>query len=373
MNRKDISEIKKQLNPDRCCLTRICGCYVDAEKQRKTELSQIFLSLAEEEMFKYFDILRKTLSGTVGRNLLSMEFPLEAEAEGSQHEFLRKLVKSRLTDDTLLDAFYQQVIEKFDYAENYYIILVHGVYDIPGKATDGMEMFDASDEVYEHIICSICPVNLSRAGLCYNTETNAIEDRIRDWIVEMPETGFLFPAFTDRGSNLHEILYYAKKAEKSHSEFAYDLLGCTPPLSPTGQKDSFNALVEETLGEACSYETVVNIHEKLSELIENAKEEPDPVILTKSEVRRVLEESGADEEHLSSFDETYDTTAGENTALMAANITNAKTMEIESSEIKVRVSPEQSKLIETRVIDGRKCLVIPLDGEVTVNGIAVRV
>ena len=373
MNRKDIAEIKKQLKEDRCCLTRICGCYVDAEKQRKTELSQTFLSLPQEEMFKYFDILKKTLSGTVGRNLITAAFPLEAEAEGSAHEFLRLLVKSRLDDPELLNRFYQMVIEKFDYTENYYIILVHGVYDIPGKSSDGLEMFDASEEVYEHIICSICPVSLSKAGLCYNAETNRIEDRIRDWIVDMPETGFLFPAFTDRGTNLHEILYYAKKAEQNHAEFVYDMFGCTPPLPPTVQKDSFNAVVEETLGDECTYETVVNIHEKLSEIIENMKDEPDPVILNKSEVRRVLEESGADDEKMSSFDETYDNTAGENTSLMAANITNTKTMEIASSEIKIRVSPEQAQLIETRVLDGRKCLVIPLDQEVTVNGIAVRV
>ena len=373
MNRKDISEIKKQLSEDRCCLTRIRGCYVDAEKHIKTELSQTFLSLQEEEMFKYFDILKKTLSGTIGRNLITIEFPLEAEAEGSMHEFLRALVRSRLEDEDLLVRFYQTIIEKYDYMENYYIILVHGVYDIPGKSSDGFEMFDASEEVYEHILCSICPVNLSKAGLCYNVETNAIEDRIRDWIVEMPETGFLFPGFTDRSTNLHEALYYAKKAEKNHAEFAYDLFGTAPPLPPSVQKDSFNAVVEETLGENCSFETVVNIHEKLSEWIENAKEEPDPVILTKSEVKRVLEESGADEEDLSAFEETYDNAAGKDTTLMAANITNVRTMEIASSEIKVRVSPEQAKVIETRVIDGRKCLVIPLDGEVTVNGVAVRV
>ena len=373
MNRKDIAEIKKLLKPDRCCLSRIRGCYVDAEKTRKAELDQAFLSLPEEEMFKYFDILKKTLSGTIGRNLLSMEFPLEEEAEGGKHDFLRRLTKSRLEDEDLLDEFYQQVIEKYDYMENYYIILVYGVYDIPGKSSDGLEMFDASDEIYEHIICSICPVNLSKAGLFYNMETNAIEDRIRDWIVEMPETGFLFPAFTDRGTNLHEILYYAKKAEQSHAQFAYDLLGVKAPLSPSGQKESFNAVVEETLGENCSYDTAVNIHEKLGEMIEAMKDDPDPVVLTKAEVRHVLEESGADEEQLSTFDETFDTAAGEGTSLMAANITNVKTMEIESNEIKIRVSPEQSKLIETRVIDGRKCLLIPLDQEVKVNGISVKV
>ena len=192
MNKKEISEIKKQFSPANCAITRICGCYVDADKNKKTELKEAFLSLSEEEMFKYFEIFKKTLSGTLGKNLMNMEFPLEEEMEGGRHEFLMKLRKSKLKDDALLESFYDKIIENYDYPENYYIILIHAVYDIPGKTSDGIEMDDASEEIYEHILCSICPVKLSKAGLCYNAEANLIQDRIRDWIVEMPENGFLF-------------------------------------------------------------------------------------------------------------------------------------------------------------------------------------
>ena len=187
MNKKEISEIKKQFTPENCSLTRICGCYVDGEKNKKTELKEAFLSLSEEEMFKYFEIFRKSLSGTIGKNLMNMEFPLEQETEGGTQHFLMKLRESKLTDDALVESFYDKIIENYDYPENYYIILIHGVYDIPGKSSDGAEMFDASDEIYEHIMCCICPVKLSKAGLCYNAETNSIQDRIRDWIVELPD------------------------------------------------------------------------------------------------------------------------------------------------------------------------------------------
>mgnify|MGYP002765853500 CR=1 FL=1 len=193
MNKKEISEIKKQFTPENCSLTRICGCYVDGEKNKKTELKEAFLSLSEEEMFKYFEIFRKSLSGTIGKNLMNMEFPLEQETEGGTQHFLMKLRESKLTDDALVESFYDKIIENYDYPENYYIILIHGVYDIPGKSSDGAEMFDASDEIYEHIMCCICPVKLSKAGLCYNAETNSIQDRIRDWIVELPDVAFLFP------------------------------------------------------------------------------------------------------------------------------------------------------------------------------------
>ncbi len=203
MNKKECNEIKKLFTPSGCAITRICGCYVDAEKNKRTELKEAFLSLPEEEAFKYFTIFRSGLSGTVGKNLINMEFPLAAEAEGGTQNFLLKLRDSELKDDGLIEEFYDKIIEHYDYGENYYIILVHCAYDIPAKATDGMEMFDASDYVYEFIQCTICPVKLSKAGLCYNSVTNVIENRTRDWLVEAPIQGFLFPAFNDRNTDIH--------------------------------------------------------------------------------------------------------------------------------------------------------------------------
>ena len=323
-------------------------------------------------MFKYFDIFRKTLSGTLGKNLINMEFPLAQESEGGTQHFLMKLRESKLQDDDIAEAFFDKIIEHYDYAENYYIILIHAVYDIPGKSTDGSEMFDASDEIYDHILCSICPVNLSKAGLCYNAETNNIEDRIRDWIVEMPDLGFLFPVFNDRSTDIHGILYYTKNAEQLRSAFVDELLGCTTPLSAGGQRDSFNALIEETLGDDCAYETVVNIHEKLGELVEAQKELPDPVVLTRSEVKRLLEDCGVNEEKLEMFDHQYEAAAGESASLMAANLTNTRRMEIKTPDVVIHVNPERADLVETREIDGRRCLVIPMEDNVEVNGIHVR-
>ena len=371
MNKKEISEIKKQFTPANCAITRICGCYVDGEKNKKTKLKEAFLSLSEEEAFKYFEIFRKTLSGTIGKNLINMEFPLEQEKEGGTQEFLLRLRESKLQDDALVDEFYDRVIDSYDYGENYYIILIHAVYDIPGKSSDGLEMFDASDEIYDHILCSICPVKLSKAGLCYNAETNHIEDRIRDWIVEMPDLGFLFPVFNDRSADIHGILYYSKNAEQLRSTFVDQLFGCEVPLSAGGQRDTFNTLVEETLGEDCAYDTVMNIHEKLNEWVESQKDSPDPAILTKPEVKRLFEECGVEEEKLEDFDARYEATAGEDASLMAANITNTRRMEIKTPDVVIHVDPDRAELVETQVIDGRRCLVIPMEDNVEINGIRV--
>ncbi len=371
MNKKEIAEIKRQFTQDNCAITRICGCFVDGEKQKKAEVKEAFLSLPEEEMFKYFDIFKKSLSGTIGRTLMPMEFPVEAEGEGGTQEFLMNLKRSGLTDDELLESFYDKVIEFYDSDECYYIILIHGVYDVPGRGSDNLDMFDASDEVYEHILCCICPVTLSKAALCYSEETQTIQNRTRDWVVEMPEVGFLFPLFRDRSADVHGLLYYAKKPEQMHTDFIDQMFGCEPPMSPGNQKDSFNALVEETLQEDCSYDTVVNIHEKLNEWIEAQKDEPDPVVLTRSEVRRLLEESGAPDDKMAAFDETYSTTAGEDQSLTASNLTNAKRMEIKTNEVVIHIAPERADILTPQMVNGRRCLVIPMDDGVEVNGIRV--
>lgn len=372
MIKQEISEIKKLFTPKNCSITRICGCYVDGEKNKKTELKEAFLALPEEEMFKYFEILRKTLSGTLGKNLLTLEFPLASESEGGTQEFLLRLRDSRLKDEALLEAFYDKIIETYEYVGNYLILVIHDVYDVPGKTSDGIDMEDASDEVYEYILACVCPVNLSKPGLSYNAVENTFQNRIRDWVVGMPETGFLFPAFNDRSADLHSTLYYSKDSEDLKEGFVEQLLGCPLPLSAGGQKETFHALIEETLGETCDIEVVKNIHEKLNEMVQEHKEDPEPLVLDKNEVKTIFASSGVDNDKMAEFDRHYDETAGENTSLFVSNVVNTRTFEVKTPDVVIKVNPERTDLIETRNINGRNCLVIELNGSVEVNGITVR-
>ena len=372
MNKKEVLEIRKQFTPANCAITRIAGCYVDHEKNKKMESKSAFLSLPEEEAFKYFDIFKKTLSGTMGKNMLNMEFPIDQEMPGGTQEFLMKLKASKLEDDMLLEEFYDKVIATYEYAENYYIILIHAMYDVPGRSSDNMEMFDASDEVYEYLVCSICPVSLSKAGLSYNAESNCIQDRIRDWVVDMPDKVFLFPAFNDRSTDIHGVLYYTKKSEDLQPELIEQLLGARMPMSANTQKETFQMLIEDTLGEDGDYETIRNIHDTLNDMIEEHKEEPEPLQLDKTDVRKVFEKSGVSSEKMECFDQNYEETAGEKTSLLATNITETKKFQIETPDIVIKVNPERADLIETRVIDGRQCLVIAVDDHIEVNGVNVR-
>ena len=368
MIKQEIAEIKKLLNPKKCSIDRICGCYVDGEKNKKTQFSQAFLSLPEEDMFKYFEILKKALSGSIGKNLLNLEFPLSSE------EFLYRLKESGLKDDALLEQFYDQIISTYEYVGNYLILLVHDVYDVPKRTTDNMENEDASEEVYEYVLACICPVELSKPGLSYNPEENAFQNRIRDWVVSMPQMGFLFPAFNDRATDLHGVLYYTKDGDDLKDGLVDAILGCPLPLSAGSQKETFHTIIEETLEDACDIEMVKNIHEKLTEMVEEhkIKEDPAPLILDKNEVKTILADSGVSNEKLAHFEEHYEEAAGDDTPLFVSNVMNGKSFEVKTPDVVVKVKPERTDLIETRVIDGRQCLVIALDGTVEVNGITVR-
>lgn len=372
MIKQEINEIKRLFTPNSCSITRICGCYVDGEKNKKTEFKEAFLSLPEEEIFKYFELLRKALSGSFGKNLLNLGFPTDSETDGGTQEFLFRLRESKLKDEALLEEFYDRIIASYEFVGNYLILLIHDAYDVPGKTTDGLTMEDASDTVFEYILCCICPVVLSKPGLSYDAEINEFHNRMRDWVVNMPETGFLFPAFNDRTSDIHSVLYYSKNPEELHSEFVEGILGCALSLSAGVQKEAFQTIIEETLGEDCEYAVVKSIHENLTEMIEEHKEIPEPLTLDKKEVKRLLEKSGVEEEKLTDFEKLYDAAAGEDTALFVDNVASIRTFEVKTPDVVVKVNPERADLVNTMMVDGRKCLVIEINDQVEVNGINVK-
>ena len=333
MNKKEISEIKKLFTTTHCAVTRICGCYVDAEKNQKTKLKEAFLSLPEEEMFKYFNIFRKSLSGTLGKNLVQMEFPLEQEASGGTQEFLLQLRNSQ----------------------------------------PAITWAPASDEIYDHILCSICPVKLSKPGLHYNADANTIENLIQDWIVEAPDIGFLFPAFTDRNTDIHNLMYYSKKPDVIQTDIINNLLGCRIPLSAKTQKETFQTIIEETLDNTCDFETVMAIQENLNEMIEERKEDPEPLTLDKYEVKRLLADSGVENEKLEEFDDLYaSVVSDEQAGFVASNVASTRSYEIRTPDVIIKVSPDKAQLIESKVIDGIPYLMIQATDQVEINGIAVK-
>lgn len=371
MIKKEINEIKSQFSIDDCGILRLCGCYVDGEKNKVTSINETFLNLPDEERHKYFDIFKKTLSGTQGKNLIEMQFTIDSYLDEGARTFLYKLRDSELKNETILDSFYDKIIESYDYPGNYIILLINQVYDVPQVTADNIENDDASDEVYSYILCSICHVSLSKPGLGYSKDDNSFHNQEQFHMIDVPDIGFLFPAFNDRSEDGDKVLYYSKDANAFQQEFLDRVLDCEVPLPAANQKETFQMLVTDTLGEECDLETIKNIHENLNEMIEEKKGYPEPTMLDKTSARELLEKSGVKEEKLKNFEEHFEEAAGQDGKLMATNIAETRKFEVKTPDVIVKINADKTDLVETRVIDGRQCLVIQIDEILEVNGIAV--
>ena len=371
MDKKAIAEIRKLMTLKNCRIDRIRGCYVDENREIVTELHETFLALEESTVEKYCEIFRQTLGGKPGKNLFNLEFPLEEEAPGGRQDMLNRLLQSGLEDKALVRAFFDKVIETAAFPEKYLILLAHGVYDIPGRTSDGIDMEDASDYVYSFVLCSLCPVILLKEGLCYDSETRSFLDRRNDWAVQRPDTGFLFPSFNDRGTDLHQSLFFARRPDELHEEIPAELLGCPMPLPEEDQRGVFKNVVEVTLGRDCDFENVKNVHEAIGQIVEEEKDSGEPARIEKVQLRRILYENGAPQESLETFDQAFDEAVGEGGSLMAENVADIKKLEIKTPSLRITVKAEMADMIRTRFIDGVEYLTIPVADDIEVNGIRI--
>ena len=373
MNTSEISEIKKRFTKTRISASKIVGCYVTgAEREIKTYIDELFLNLSEEEQFKYLEIMRKSLSGTLGKNLLNLPFETEQELEGGMQRSLLALRDSELKSKEMLDAFYAKVIESYDYAGNYLILLFYDAYDVPVKTEDGIKN-DESDEVFKYILCAICPVELSKPGLSYHEDENRIANRTRDWVVESPENAFMFPAFNDRSTDIHNLLFYVKDTDEMHGELIDAVLGCTKKVPTDKQRETFREIVSAVVNEIPEYETfelVRNLNDTLAELVEDEEE---TVVLKPKDIERVFKDSGVKEEHLGTVSEAVSECIGPDGELDAQGLVETRKLSMKAGDLAISVKPESADLIEIRVIDGRKYIVIPMDVDIEVNGVMRRI
>ena len=382
MIKKEINEIKSLFDTlQECGILKLAGCYVNGEKEKVKTFSESFYNLPEEEMYKYLEIFRRTLAGTPGKNLLDMSFMSSEETQDRGKGLLNALKKSELKDDSLLEKFYDKVIENYNYVGNYLILLIHQAYDVPGMTTDGIEMDDASDEVYNYILCSICPMKLTKPGLGFDDDLGEIHTMRQIFAVELPDNGFLFPAFNDRSSDDDAILFSSRKTDLMQDAFLENVLDVTATLPAKQQKEGFTEFVSDVLGEESSFETVLSIQENLKEAVEDKKIEAagETVYFDKETVRDVFEKSGVSNEKLETFDKKFDEQfevqkTGERQVeakLFADNVAPVRSFEVRNKSMVLRINSKHTDIIDTKVVDGKKCLVIELTEDMTVNGIPV--
>lgn len=371
MNKKEILELRKTFRLEECNISRIATCYVTSEKEKILEKSQAFLSLPEEEAFKYFDILKQALSGTVGKNLYTLKTNSIHPADESPQK-LETLRKYHMNDEGMLTDLFDSIIGSYDSSENYLIIVVNGLYDIPGVTSDDQELEDASDEVYSYILTCICPVELDEPGLSIDCTKPAILDKERDWMVKSPVNALLYPAFTDRATDIHHALYFAKKAENSQDDFLKELIGSEMMLSDKEEHEWFLDTLNHAHEEQMPLETAKEIHTKLVEKSLEKENLPSAGMLSKKELLQVIDkELNADQ--VKDIDEDYDKTVGKENDITIKNLVNPKKMVIQTGTAKVEIDSDYADMVETKRIDGRLYLAVPLtSNDILVNGCAVR-
>ena len=398
MNKKDVMELKRRLKKDQCTFTKMCGCYVNGNKEKILTFQETFLNLEEEEFYKYLEIARKVLSGTVGNNLLELSFPLEEEEPGHRQHSLMAIRADGLKNTELVDILYDQIIQYYDFVGNYLILLFHDAYDVMTKTSDGISV-DESEEVFEYILCAICPVELSKPGLGYLEGENRIGSRIRDWVVGVPEQGFIFPAFTDRSTDIHSVMYYTKNAKDTHPELMEGVLGCASIRTGMEKKKAFqeiilNAVPDEDKAKNLLLDMQSEINDYVIEQEETYPESEEPILLTQETVTSLMKNIEIPE-HVSekiekSFQEEFvdeppvceqmlDSKAlslceqrKKEKELQHQIVTLQKRLNDsqEEGQITLNVSPEKASEITADFIDGQRCLIIPINENehATVNG-----
>ena len=372
---KEIGEIRRHLRRDRSNITAIYGCYVNDNKEIISEFHQSTGLMPENESDKYFALLRRTLSGSLGKNLIDITFKTSQVADSPEHKLLMGLRESQLKNEELLQEFYKKIIETVVLEGNYLILVVYDSYDVPFKSKDDSFQKDNSEEVYRYILCTICPVKQTKANLHYVPEEKLFHDGAMNQMVSAPALGFLFPAFDNRSTNIYNALYYTHDVKNSQDALIESIFNTPVPKPAFEQKKSFEALLTTSLGEECSLDVVQTVHDEICQRIELHKESkvPEPLMVSKEEVKEVLASCGISGDHIAKFSVEYDEVFGFEADLHPKNIIDNKHFELKTPDVVIKVDPARSDLIETRVIGGVKYIMICADEEVEVNGVSIHI
>lgn len=375
MNEKEIAEIRRRFQAEKSNITHIRGCCVNEKREIVSEFKQSMALMSDGESEKMLAILKRTLSGTLGRNLIDVSFTTQQVVDSEEHKLLMALRSSSLNDDEAVQEFFQRTIQSLVLEGNYLILLAYDRYDVPYRSKEGERQEDASTEVYSYILCSICPVKLTKPALGYYMHENEFHSTQTDWVVAPPELGFLFPAFDDRSTNLYNALYYSHDIAEYHREFTDVVFHCELPMPAAEQKETFQAILGGTLEDDCNLEVVQAVHEQIAEMIEVHKESKaeEPLVISKGEVKRVLEECGVPEERVGKFEEKFDAEFGPDTEVSPKNLVDVKQFEVRMPDVKIQVNPERSDLVQTRIINGSKYILIRADESVEVNGVNIHI
>ena len=377
MNQKELREIRKRFTLDKDSISHVYGCYVNAAKDIVARMDMSMGLMEQEEAELYLKLLKKSISGTLGKNLLDIEFSTKQVEDSDEHRLLQALRQSHLRDEDMRELFYKRVIESLDFGDDSYVILLASdSYDIPFKGRDDELWEEGSNEVFDYIICCICPVKDARASLRYFAEEQNFRGASSGHVLGNPELGFMFPSFDDRSTNIYNALYYSRGLVDIHHEFIDGIFHIEKsPMSAGAQQHAFTDVLCESLGDDCSLDVVKAVHGQIRQQLLVHKESKDPEVpeLFVEDLDDVLKHSGVPEEKVEVFNEACRKEFGDQSILNPINVMESKKFEMRTPEVKITVDPEYTYLITTQEIDGSQYLLIPAGEGVTVNGIDISV
>ena len=290
-------------------------------------------------------------------------------------KLLRAGIHRLSADNDLVHALYQKIIGSLELEGNYMILLASDAYDVFTYRKDGAKD-DESSELFRYILCCVCPIKMAKPTLSYYVRENCFRNVVSDSLISPPALGFMFPAFDNRSTNLYGALYYTRATDNSHKEFTDAVFNAGDlPMPATEQKETFRSVLADATGEACSLPVIRSVHAQLNLAMEEHKisKEPEPLVVDKYTIRDMLGFCGVPEENIEQFEEKFDKGFGQNAALSPRNIVETRKFEVRTPDVVIKCNPARTDLVETRVIDGVRYVLIRADGGVEVNGINVNI
>lgn len=373
MNKKDLSEIKRQLKPEneRLILKGIQEAY---GKYRDEEAHLLFTrlidpeTLSTEEEDLYFEIFRKSLSGTPGKNLMEYTFdPMDPQAVELQ-KTLFDYRNGTLLEPEVFDRYASELIEKGNYRNSVYVTVGIFEYAAPNLNANREEL--EGNTTYRFMITAISEARLTDIGLFYSTKDNCVSRKVNEemQIIPSPLDAFLYPSFSERAADVNHFLYHSKTAKKPNIDLIEQFFHIPFQSTAPEQADGFAQVIADVFPQGLDVKTAIQFHRNVSDFIQEGTEEDAVVKVDKARVHDLLDASGAMAQNMEHFDSAY-TRILEDQELAAVNLVEKGKVSLKSPAITVSIKDDALDQVQTRVIDGKSCLVIEITDELKISNL----
>lgn len=374
LNEKEVAEIRRRFNPQKTNIIGVHGCYVNENREIVAEFNQPLAALTQDETESMLALLKKLLSGGLDRNLIDIEFSNEQVLGGEEHKRLLKLRDSALCDEPELKALFSDIIETVRVEGAYLILAAADSYDVFTYREDGKKDED-STELFKYFLCGVFPVKMTKPQLSFAAFDNTFKNIVANSVITAPLLGFMFPAFDDRAANIYNALFYTKDSAANNSEIIDRLFKAEPPMPAAEQRETFNSLLNGVTNDENNLEIIKNIQDEIGGMITEHKEsrEREPLAVSRDDICDILRSADMSDEKIETFKAGFDESFGEKARLNPQNLVETKRLELTGADISIKINPERSELVETRVIDGVKYILIRADEEIEVNGVPINI